>query len=102
MKLKIENDLSKYIDMPTPESIRFQVVSQFIARRKELKLSRKELANRSGVSYSSIRRFEEIGKIAFDSLLALAKTIDCLADFINLFSNPRVSNLKERYDKEYK
>ncbi len=36
---------------------------------------------RSGLSWSSLKRFERTGLIALDSLLRLALVLDCLNDF---------------------
>jgi hypothetical protein len=44
-------------------------------------LSQEGLAERSGVGWSSLKRFERTGLIAFDSLLRLALVLDCLQDF---------------------
>ena len=53
--------------------------------RKQLKLSQAELAERSGVSLGSIKRFENSGKIAFESLLKLAHILGRLSEFESLF-----------------
>jgi hypothetical protein len=42
------------------------------------------LAARSGVTFSSLKRFEREGLIALDSLLNLALVLDCLDDFDRL------------------
>ena len=60
-------------------------------------LSQRDLANKSGVSYASIRRFENIGEISLNSLLKIANALDCLEDFNSLFKMPVVKSLKD-YD----
>ena len=55
----------------------------------------KDLSVKSGVSYASIRRFEEAGEISLTSLIKLANAIDCLNDFDALFKNAKISSLKE-------
>ncbi|MBP5200930.1 MAG: helix-turn-helix transcriptional regulator, partial [Schwartzia sp.] len=57
-------------------------------RRRAMKISQRELAKRSGVSYASIRRFETVGEISFTSLLKVALALDCLEDFTELFHKP--------------
>ena len=54
--------------------------------RRQLKLSQAQLAERSGVSLGSIKRFEQTGKISFEALLKLAHLLGRLSDFENLFS----------------
>ncbi|MEL6865377.1 MAG: helix-turn-helix transcriptional regulator [Bacteroidota bacterium] len=64
--------------------------------RKRHKLSQAELAERSGVSLGSIKRFEQTGKIAFESLLKLAHILGQLAKFEQLFTNMSDADLKDR------
>lgn len=54
--------------------------------RKRLKLSQAELAERSGVSLGSIKRFERTGKVSFEALLKLAQILGRLPDFEKIFS----------------
>jgi transcriptional regulator with XRE-family HTH domain len=61
--------------------------------RKQLKLTQAELAERSGVSLGSIKRFERTGKVSFEALLKLAHILGRLADFESLLK-PR-SDLTE-------
>jgi transcriptional regulator with XRE-family HTH domain len=49
-----------------------------------MNLTQSELATRSGVTFSSLKRFEREGLIALDSLLNLALVLDCLDDFDKL------------------
>jgi transcriptional regulator with XRE-family HTH domain len=49
-----------------------------------MNLTQRELATRSGVTLSSLKRFEREGLIALDSLLNLALVLDCLDDFDKL------------------
>ncbi len=53
--------------------------------RKKLRLSQVELAERSGVSLGSLKRFENTGKISLESLLKLAHLVGRLNDFDNVF-----------------
>jgi hypothetical protein len=49
-----------------------------------INLTQSELAARSGVTFSSLKRFEREGLIALDSLLSLALVLNCLDDFDKL------------------
>ena len=49
-------------------------------------LSQKTLAQRSGVSYGSLKKFELTGKISLESLLKLALVLGAMGDFEALFS----------------
>ena len=88
-------DINDFVSVPTESKTTNDLVERFKKRRKELKLSQKELSNRSGVSYASIRRFESNGEISLTSLIKLANAIDCLNDFDALFKNVKISSLKE-------
>jgi len=65
----------------TPQDVLRELATRFRARRLAMNLSQEGLAHRSGVSWSSLKRFERTGLIALDSLLRLALVLDCLPDF---------------------
>ncbi len=88
-------DISDFVNTPTIQSTLISLTDKVKARRKELKLSQKLLARKSGGSYASIRRFEGTGDIALVSLLKIASVLHCLEDFNGLFSNKIITNLKD-------
>lgn len=65
--MKNKFDISDFVDYLTEEKVIKNLVNRVIARRKELKISQKELAFKSGVSYESIRRFETTSEISLKS-----------------------------------
>ena len=76
------------------------MVNRFVKYRKGLKLTQKQLSIQSGVSYASIRRFENTGDISLNSLLKLALAMNCLEDFEKIFGNRPIRSLEELfYDK---
>jgi HTH-type transcriptional regulator / antitoxin HipB len=79
----------------TPET----VSRTLAARIKELRLARGwkqiTLAQRSGVSLASLRRFEESGRVSLQNLLDLAFALNRLDDFDALFQAPRASSIAE-------
>jgi transcriptional regulator with XRE-family HTH domain len=70
---------------PTPYQIAKELSLRHRAIRKQLKLSQVELADRSGVSLGSLKRFESTGQISLESLLKLAHLLDRLSDFEPVF-----------------
>ncbi len=66
---------------PTPSEVSLELAARLKKIRKQLKLSQADLAERSGVSLGSLKRFENSGKISLDSLLKLAHLLGKLADF---------------------
>lgn len=81
--------------LETPE----QVSRTLAARIKELRLARGwkqiTLAQRSGVSLASLRRFEESGRVSLQNLLDLAFALNRLGDFDALFQPPPAASLAE-------
>lgn len=90
-------DIADFVKIQTIQSVTEQLVEREKQRRKKMHLSQRNLANKSGVSYASIRRFESIGEISFNSLLKIANALDCLEDFNLIFKMPVVKSLKD-YD----
>jgi transcriptional regulator with XRE-family HTH domain len=80
------------INLKTPLEVLKDLAERFKARRLAMNRTREELASRSGVPASSIKRFEREGLIALDSLLKIALVLDCLDDFEKLAAdNSRLS-----------
>ena len=70
--------------LKTVQEVQAGIASRFKARRLAMNLTQSELAARSGVTFSSLKRFEREGLIALDSLLNLALVLNCLDDFDKL------------------
>ena len=81
------------INLQTPQEVRRDIAARAQARRLLLNMSQKELAERSGVSLGSVKRFETTGEISLTSLLSIALALNALDAFANLFSPPRPENL---------
>ena len=88
-------DISDFVNVTTEQKVTNTLVERFKQRRKEFGLTQKELAQRSGVSYGSIRRFESNGEISINSLIKISSSIGCLEDFNALFSNKIIKNIKD-------
>jgi len=70
---------------------------QLAQRLKELRLladfKRETLAERSGVSVGSLRRFEDTGEISLKNLLRLAHALGRLAEFGGLLEPPAADSI---------
>lgn len=88
-------DISSFVNTTTESSIVDGLKQRVRQRRKEIGLSQKELAVKSGVSYGSVRRFESEGEISLISLVKIAHALNALEDFNNLFKNKQITNLKD-------
>lgn len=89
------DDLMDRYSLRTPE----QAALDLAARLRHLRLAQgwkqSTLAERSGVSLASLRRFEASGRVSLESLLALAFALHRLDDFEALFQPPPASTLAE-------
>lgn len=74
-------------------SIKQGVSTRFRNARKTVKMSQATLAERSGVSLGSIKRFERTGEISLSSLLKLALVLGYESDFNNLFTRKNYQSI---------
>lgn len=88
-------DIRDFVKITTIQSVLVELTDNVKTRRKELKISQKLLAQRSGVSYASIRRFEHTGEISLLSLLKIANALNCLDDFTRIFASKQITSLKD-------
>ncbi len=88
-------DISNFINVTTEQSIIFILIDRVKRRQKESKLSQKDLAIKSEVSYSSIRRFEKSGEISLISLIKITNVFNALECFNQLLKHKIITNLKD-------
>ena len=81
-------DLDHFFD--TPKDLCLETAKKTVARRKALRITQKELADMTGVSFASVRRFETTGQISFESLVRIAIALDVKDDIKNLFQERKV------------
>ena len=77
--------MNTYSLKKTPLAVLTETAEKIKILRKYEKYSQSELAERSGVSLGSLKRFENSGQISFESLVKLANVFDRLDDFEELF-----------------
>jgi len=82
----------------TPGDLGSLIMENMRARRKSYNLSMQRLSELSGVSFGSIRRFEETGEISLMSLLKIAIALDCADEFEELFKQAEPMSIKEIID----
>ena len=88
-------DINQFVSVATIQSVTADLTVRVRQRRKEMHISQRELAIRSGVTYASIRRFETSREISLSSLIKIALALNCLSDFNELFKTKKVTNLKD-------
>lgn len=74
------------VSLKTPKEIRQEIAAKVKEHRLALNISQKELAERSGVSLGSIKRFESSALVSLASLLEISLVLGRLGDFDGLFS----------------
>jgi transcriptional regulator with XRE-family HTH domain len=90
------NNLEKFLgDALLPGEVSAGIARRAATRRKELGLSQAALAEKSGVSLGSLKRFERLHQISLSSLVKLAFALDCEQDFEALFSRRRYASIED-------
>ncbi len=79
----------------TPDDIALKIAKRIKDVRKRRKITQKQLAVRSNVSYASYRKFEETGQIAFVSLIKIAMELGLTNDINDLFTEPVYLSIQE-------
>ncbi len=77
--------MKNYSLIKSPSEVQLELAHRFREIRRNRKISQSQLADKSGVSLGSIKRFEQTGQISLESLLKLARLFDRLSDFETLF-----------------
>ena len=72
--------------MKSPHEVAQDIAKRSQAKRLSLNLSQQSLSQKSGVSYSTLKKFERTGQISLESLLKIALALDEFDQFDNLFS----------------
>ena len=79
----------------TPEEIDLLVANHMRNLRKRLGFSQQKLSELSGVSFSSIKRFEATGYISLTSLTKIAIALDAVDGIKTLFSDVPYKSIQE-------
>ena len=86
---------------PTPSEVSLELAKRLKEIRRQLKLSQADLAERSGVSLGSLKRFESSGRISLESLLKLAHLLGKLKEFDNLLQvDPDLKDIEKLFTNQ--
>lgn len=95
--------MNKYSIDKLPGDVRLELVHKLKKLRKQNGLSQSDLAERSGVSLGSLKRFETKGQVSLESLLKLAFVLGRLSDFENVLKpNKDLKHIEELFDSKKK
>jgi transcriptional regulator with XRE-family HTH domain len=91
----ILSDNDYQLDAFNPFAIAQGIAERLQQRRLEHNLTQAALADRSGVSLGSLKRFEQHYEISLKNLLLLAVALDCTAEFTELFAGRHFTSIEE-------
>ncbi len=83
------------IQMSMPEDIGRRLADRLRGERLRLGWKQSTLAERSGVSVPTIRRYERTGRTTIETLLRLCHALGRLEEFADLLAPPPASTLAE-------
>ena len=89
------NQIMKELIWETPEETIKALAGRVKILRKRKKITQLQLSTRSGVSYGSIKRFEETGQISLLSLTKLAAALEVSEEIRTLFSDVPYKSIDE-------
>lgn len=89
--------MGKYSINKLPSDILTSTAQNVALLRKELDWTQQDLAEKSGVSYGSIKRFERSGQISFESLLKIVEVLNRLTEFETLLLPKDDQRLKKLF-----
>lgn len=87
--------MNMILDHKLPGEVLEGVAKRMVARRKSLGLTQAKLAEKSGVSLASVKRFERIHQISFASLVNIAFALRCEDDFDVLFAHQEYASIDD-------
>lgn len=79
----------------TPSDVTERLAKKLRAIRKRKKITQKQLASRSNVSYAPLRKFEKTGQISLESFVKITMKLGVVDEINDLFSQPRYSSIEE-------
>lgn len=85
----------------TPKEIQLEIAKNVKKRRKELKITQEEFAKKSGVSFGSIKRFENTGEISLFSLVKIAIVLNCENELLELFKQNEYNSIEEIINEKH-
>ncbi len=79
----------------TPSDVAKRLADKIKRIRKRKKITQEQLAARSNVSYATLRKFEQTGRISLESFIKLAMELGVIGEINSLFEQPVYSSIEE-------
>ena len=81
--------------LDTPSDIAVKLAQKMKSIRKRRKITQKQLAARSNVSYATLRKYEKTGQISLESFIKISMELGLTNELNNLFSTPVYNSIEE-------
>jgi len=88
------------LQLHTPEELALELAARVKAERLRQNLKQQTLADRSGVSVPTIRRYERTGRTTVDNLLRICHALGRVDEFAILLAPPAAASLAEMEERE--
>lgn len=86
-------------NMTSPSEVIRSLSERMKRLRIDIGLTQRELAARAGVSYGSLRLFEQTGKISLEALVKIAFVLEGEPEFEHLFPPRRPKTIDDVVDR---
>lgn len=94
------SNLSKLQPLVPPSARAKEIAVREKARRRAMGITQRQLSDRSGVALGTLRRFEQTGQLALESLVRICRALDCDEELETLFSKPAYRSIQEVIDDQ--
>ena len=85
-----------FLNIKTPKEIQLEIAKKYQKKKKRIKVNTRKIFKKiGGVSFGSIKRFENTGEISLFSLIKIAIILDCEDEFLNLFQQKQYNSIEE-------
>jgi len=88
-------DIDFIINQNNPQAIALKLAENFKKTRLSKNITQNELAERSGVPLSTLKRFEQKAEISLKQLLMAAVVLDSIESFSDLFTNQKHESMDD-------
>ena len=88
-----------YLEWETVDEILLNLANRVKKIRKRRKITQRQLAVMSDVSFGSIKRFETTGQISLESLVKISRVLNCVEQIKELFNNVTYLSIEEVIDE---
>ena len=78
-----------------PSDVAKELARRLKGIRRRKKITQRQLASRSNVSYASLCRFEQTGLISLEGLIKLSMELGVIDDIKSLFTRPVYTSIEE-------